>query len=152
MGKPPDFVLEVASPSTARVDIGRKRRIYQQIGVPEYWRFDKSGGDLYGQALAGDRLVNGVYQPIEIITEPDGEMWGYNEVLGLSFCYKNEMLLAYDPASGRYVMTDVDEHAAYREAQAELEARRTELEAAQARVRELEEQLRRRESGEGPQN
>jgi len=36
MGKPPDFVMEVASESTARADIGRKRGIYQQIGVPEY--------------------------------------------------------------------------------------------------------------------
>ena len=151
MGKPPDFVLEVASPSTAGVDTDHKRRIYESIGVPEYWRFDKSGGDLYGQAIAGDRLVDGVYRPIEITTEPGGEMWGYSEVLGLSFCFKDSIFVAYDRASGRYVMTDVEEHAAYLESQAELEARQSELEAAQARVRELEEQLHRRDSGEGPQ-
>ena len=144
VGKPPEFVLEVASPSTARFDRDRKRRIYERIGIPEYWRFDPSGGNLYGQALAGDRLVNGVYQPIDIISEPSGEMWGHSEVLALSLCYKNEMFVAYDRESGRYVMTDIEEHAAYREAQVELEA-------AQARVRELEEQLRRREPGEGSQ-
>ena len=71
--------MEVASASTAEEDTGGKRRIYQQIGIQEYWRFDSSGGEHYGQPLAGDRLVNGVYQPIELATEPDGEIWGYSE-------------------------------------------------------------------------
>ena len=39
-GKPPDFVLEVASPSTARNDETTKRAIYAGMGVPEYWRYD----------------------------------------------------------------------------------------------------------------
>ncbi len=151
MGKPPEFVLEAASPSTADEDTGRKRRIYAQIGVQEYWCYDKSGGDLYGQALSGDRLMNGVYQPIEIITEPDGEMWGYSAILGLSFCYTRNMLLAYNRETGQYLLTDTEEHAAYREVQDALDAQRSELEAAQARVRELEEQLHRREPGEGSQ-
>ena len=44
VGKPPDFVLEIASESTAGHDVTGKRRIYAEIGVPEYWRFDRSGG------------------------------------------------------------------------------------------------------------
>ena len=191
MGKPPDFVMEVASASTAQRDTGRKRGIYQQIGIQEYWRFDPSGGRLYGQALAADRLVDGEYRPIEIITEPDGEIWGRSDVLGLSFCYKGHLLLVYDPVSRRYLLNEIEEHAAYlgiqtemnaerarreaqydellaerarreaqydellaerarREAQyGELLAERARRESAQARVRELEEQLRRRESGDG---
>ena len=43
-GKPPDFVLEIASESTAEHDVTGKRQIYAEIGVPEYWRFDRSGG------------------------------------------------------------------------------------------------------------
>ena len=39
-GKPPDFVLEVASPSTSRNDETTKRNIYAGMGVPEYWRYD----------------------------------------------------------------------------------------------------------------
>ena len=58
-GRPPDFVLEVASPNTARNDEGRKRLGYQSYGVPEYWRFDPTGGQWHYQALAGDRLVDG---------------------------------------------------------------------------------------------
>ena len=59
-GKPPDWVLEVASPSTGPEDVGRKRDLYARIGVPEYWRFDPTKqGKYHGQRLAGDRLVAG---------------------------------------------------------------------------------------------
>ena len=43
-GKPPDFVLKIASPSTGRRDYTRKRNDYAAFGIPEYWRFDPSGG------------------------------------------------------------------------------------------------------------
>ena len=65
-GKAPDFVLEVASPSTGRADYTDKRRDYERFGVLEYWRFDPSGGEYHDTALAGDRLVDSVYQPIDI--------------------------------------------------------------------------------------
>ena len=42
-GKAPDFVLEVASPSTAQKDALHKAREYAQIGVREYWRLDPAG-------------------------------------------------------------------------------------------------------------
>ena len=62
-GKPPDFVLEVASESTAEIDVGAKRRDYAELGIPEYWRFDETG-EFHGVRLAGDRLVDGVYVPL----------------------------------------------------------------------------------------
>ena len=36
----PLVVIEVLSPSTASSDRGRKRRLYQRAGVPEYWIVD----------------------------------------------------------------------------------------------------------------
>jgi Uma2 family endonuclease len=37
---PPDWVCEVVSPSTARLDRGRKKRVYEREGVPHYWIVD----------------------------------------------------------------------------------------------------------------
>lgn len=38
--QPPDLAVEVLSPSTASNDRGRKMRMFQRYGVPEYWIVD----------------------------------------------------------------------------------------------------------------
>ena len=126
-GKPPDWVLEVASSSTGREDIGRKRDIYARIGVPEYWRFDPQDGAYHGERLAGDRLVGGGYEPIELTTAPDGILKGYSEVLGLSLCWDGGWPRLYDPAANTYLETWQQDRAAR---QAERAAR----EMAEAQV------------------
>jgi Uma2 family endonuclease len=37
---PPDLVVEISSPTTRRLELVRKREIYQRFGVPEYWYVD----------------------------------------------------------------------------------------------------------------
>ena len=159
-GKPPDFVLEVASRDTAMRDVGAKREIYAQIGIPEYWRFDRTGGDLYGEPLAGELLVDGIYRPMELTTSPDGVLKGYSPVLGLHLCWYDGVIYVYDGDSGTYFRTlqqmqaDLDEAEAARmdaeAARMNAEAARMDAEAAresdQARIRQLEEELRKRES------
>ena len=49
-GKPPDFVLEVASEGTGREDETVKRDAYEAMGVREYWRFDHTGGEFHSAA------------------------------------------------------------------------------------------------------
>ena len=76
VGKPPDFVMEIASPTTFENDLGDKRDMYAELGIAEYWRFDPTGGELYGLPLVGERLVDGEYQEYRLHVEPDGTVWG----------------------------------------------------------------------------
>ena len=102
VGKPPDWVLEIASESTGREDVDRKPSTYAR-GVPEYWRFDPTGGRYHGEPLSGLRLINGAYQSIELTTEPDGILKGYSPVLGLSLCWEEGWPRFFDPSTGTYL-------------------------------------------------
>ena len=146
VGKPPDLVLEVGSRSTGRNDYTDKRETYAEYGVGEYWRFDHSGGEYHDAPLAGDRLLKDecVYEPIEIVVEPDGRHWGYSEVLGLEFWWirdespgwnKGELRFR-DPVSGEFLRT-------YEESEDTIESERAARLTAEARVAEMESELRR---------
>ena len=143
VGKVPDWALEIASESTRRVDLNRNPAIYTRVGVPEFWRFDPSGGRYYGFALNGLKLLQGEYQPIELTTEPDGILKGYSEALELSLAWDEGWPRFYDPAAGAYLEEWRDDRRAL---QAEREARaaaEAELESARTRERQLTEELRR---------
>ena len=190
-GKPPDFVLEIGSERTGLRDVREKRAGYADLGIPEYWRFDPSGGryhrsrSLPGAALAGDRLVNGRYEPFPIQRTADGDYRGYSPALNLELRWEKGRLLWYDPAAQSYLPSFDDETEtrityqfqrdtaraerdtaeAGREtaeserdtaraerdtaevgretAESERDTARAERDAARARVRELEEQIRR---------
>ena len=143
VGKPPDWVLEIASESTARNDVNSKPGIYAQVGVPEYWRFDPSGGRYHGEPLSGWRLVNGLYQRIESTTEPDGIIKAYSDILELSLAWDEGWPRFYDPAAGAYLDNWRQERAALQQEQAARAVAEAELETERARVRQLEEELRR---------
>ena len=139
-GKPPDFVLEVASESTGVVDYTDKRRDYANCGIPEYWRFDPSGGFFHEVALAGDRLVDGKYEPIEIQVVGDRTYRGYSEILGLWVYWDERQLRWFDPKAERFLRTHDEEYQ-----RAELEAyerQRAELRAVQAENRAIEAETR----------
>ena len=40
VAKPPLLIVEVRSPSTALIDLNRKKTAYQKFGVPSYWIMD----------------------------------------------------------------------------------------------------------------
>ncbi len=139
-GKPPDFVLEIASPSTAKVDVEEKPADYAGLGILEYWRFDETG-DSHGVRLAGDRLVDGRYEPIPIEELPDGSLQGYSPVLNVYLRWEpvqgeQGMLGWYDPETGQHIPT-FDER---QEAQLRAEARTEQERAARLQAESRAEQ------------
>jgi hypothetical protein len=131
VGKPPDFALEIASESTHENDVGPKRELYARLGIGEYWRFDATGGDYYGAALAGDRLEDGEYRPIEISRDAEGVVRGHSRTLGLDLCWRDGKLRFYDPVSGEYRRNLVEAEAARAEAETARDAAEAARDAAE---------------------
>ena len=145
-GKAPDFVLEVASPSTADKDARRKAREYARIGVREYWRLDPEGtlmsSPLEGYVLSGDR-----YGRVEPVASAGERLYLQSQALGLELCGRRQsgatVLVFRDPATGEEfdgALATADQQRRAAESRASAEAKRAS--AAEERVRALEEQLR----------
>ena len=149
VGKPPDFAMEIASPSTADNDVKNKPRIYERkVKAQELWMLDPSGGDYYEFPLKGLKLVDGKYQEIELTREPDGILKGYSEVLKLSLAWVDGFPRLYDHASGKYLENheEVTERADAAEAErdearAERDEAKAERDAAEVRADAAEAQL-----------
>lgn len=124
VGKPPDFMLEVASLTTHQRDTGFKRQLYARLDVGEFWRVDPTGGNHYGYEMAMDELIApGVYRPRRLRREPNGMVWGYSPALDLCLCWHaawdwdvddKSRLRFYNPKTGRYLcdMSLVERHLA----------------------------------------
>ena len=133
VGKPPDFVLEVASKSTARRDYRDKPRIYQAMRVGENWRFDYTGGDHYKAPLAGEILTDsGLYVPIETREDAQGRIWAHSPALGMRLYWDDGELRFYDPLTGAFLRNHTESEVAYLRS----EAARLRSEAARLQERD----------------
>ena len=173
-GKPPDWVLEVASQSTVARDLDYKERFFAEMGVREFWLFDPSargrgargacpshekGGQFpSGARLQGLKLAGGEYRRLGSRLV-DGERMIHSEALGLHVRREGRLLRFRDPKTGEDVPhqgeSEKQRKAETRrrkvaEARAEREAQ--ERKAAEARIAELEAALKRAASGHGTQN
>jgi Uma2 family endonuclease len=63
----PSLVVEVLSPGTARIDYGRKRDVYAQFAVPEYWIVDPDANTI-------ERCINPVDAVYRDIVMFDADM------------------------------------------------------------------------------
>ncbi len=131
--KAPDFVLEVASKNTWAEDLGRKRSLYADLGVREYWLFDPKD-EYFDPALQGLSLRDGLYRPLPALAE-NGVRTIRSRVLGLDLCVENEVIRFREPGTGKYLHNNLAEAT---KALTEANAARM---AAEARIAELEAQL-----------
>ena len=143
VGKAPDFVLEIGSKSTYDVDLGRKRDLYAELGVREYWLYDPTGGEFYGEPLMGGRLVDGEYRPIALQYESDARTWGHSDVLNLDLWWEDGELRFWDPVAERWLLNHEEEKDRADDAENRADAEMSGRLAAEARIAELEAELRR---------
>jgi len=137
--KPPDFALEVASPSSWRRDLNEKRAIYESMGVREYVACDPRA-EFYEPPLRGFRLEGGSYEPVA--PERRGGAWTlHSEVLGLTFRQFGEEVRLMDPATGKDLPTQEELLLSHRSSAARAEAAEKRQRAAEARIAELEARL-----------
>ena len=153
-GKPPDWVLEIASWRTEEKGLREQRHDYAAMGVPEYWLFDPKGGQFpHGMPrLQGFELVRGTYRPIASRMER-GVAVIPSEVLGLSVRRDGKLLRFRESATGEDILHRGESEAIVRAAErtrreaARAEREITKRKVAEARVAELEAALRRMQAG-----
>ena len=141
-GKPPDFVLEVVSPSSRKRDDVEKPNLYAKLGVPEFFRYDPHGK--LKPALAGFRLRRGkcpTYRRVRRKRLPNGAMGVPSKMLGLYLCVRPagpkptaKSLVWYDPAAGKFLPTRSEMDARADAAEARANASDAEAKAAAARA------------------
>ena len=124
VGKPPDFVLEIGSPSTKRTDLVVKRAVYASIGVSEYWRYDERGGKFYGEPLVGERLVDGEYQRLPLREDANGRVWAYSPMPNLLLYWDDGELRYWDPVAKERLLSHAEERAARLAAESHAAKRR----------------------------
>ena len=124
-GKLADFVLEITSLSTRRVDEGTKKELYAELGVREYWQFDPEG-DYLEPMLQGRRLgSDGEYRTLAL--ERRNGVLGHGTMLGLELRLEGDRLRFFDPRRGDYLPTSWEKEEALRALQAENEDLRRRL-------------------------
>jgi Uma2 family endonuclease len=122
-GKTPNIIVEVLSNSTADVDRGLKKEIYQDIlRTPDYFWFDPDTLE-----FTGFHLVDGQYQLLS--ANPQGWLWSQQLQLCLGIY---EQKLRFFTAEGELLLTPLEV----------AESERQQKELAQQRVDALAAQLR----------
>jgi Uma2 family endonuclease len=57
----PDIVVEVSSPSTRRLELVRKRELYERFGVPEYWYVDLDADRIEVYRQTGEGFASPIF-------------------------------------------------------------------------------------------
>jgi Uma2 family endonuclease len=114
-GKPPDLIVEFASPSTVRQDSLGKKEDYAAMGVQEYVQFDPLT-ELLEPRLLVYQLRTGIYEPV--VATADGAV-ASAVLVGYEWVRSGIYLRLRDRATGLLVPTAEEARAAAEELAAE---------------------------------
>lgn len=125
----PNVVFEVTSRGTSSQDIVDKPKIYEQMGVQEYFLYDPTA-EYLRPALQGYRLVDGVLTEIELVN-------GFlrSETLGIELRLNEKKLEMFDSESNEPLLSEAGQERAARL-------------AAETRAQQLQDELDRLRGGQ----
>ena len=142
-GKPPDFVLEIVSPSSRRRDVEEKPDLYARMGVAEFFLYDPESKR--APVPSGFELRAGGYEPLPEEALPEDAIGVRSKMLGLCLCVKppgpaplDSSLCWYDPAAGEFLPTNqelADDNQRLVDDKRQAEAKVAELEALIEKMR-----------------
>ncbi|HEX4946646.1 MAG TPA: Uma2 family endonuclease [Blastocatellia bacterium] len=116
----PQFVLEISSRKTRKEDFGKKKDIYEWLGVREYFVYDpeaKLRAPLRAFRLQGAKLIEEMVTSNRVMSQE----------LGLELVNTGETLRLYNPRTKEFLLTPTETYA-----RAAEEAARANEEAARA--------------------
>jgi Uma2 family endonuclease len=137
-GKYPNLIIELLSDSTAKVDRGLKKELYQtRFRTPEYFWFSPNTLELVGW-----RLVGNEYESIS----PSENGWYWSQELGL-YLGVLENRLRYFTVEGRLILTPEEANLEeIRKAEVERQKAETEQQRAEIERQKAETEQRRAET------
>ena len=122
--KCPDLVIELTSSKTRYEDLGKKRVLYADLGVQEYYIFDPLG-DYLEPRLRGYQLVDG-----ELLPLPGPQF--FSRLLNVELRAVGDALRFYEMDGDTALPTPAEEREARLAAEAEIERLRAEIERLRA--------------------
>jgi hypothetical protein len=142
-GQVPAVIFEMTSPGTRSQDEVEKKKLYESIGVTEYWQFDPRG-EWIVEKLRGYRLVGDlerVYMPIvdnrsnvlQLQLSVDQKIIAFHRLdNGVKLLTNDELNIALEQTEQRFETEMVARQQA--EQRAEAESQRADLAAQRAEV------------------
>ncbi len=127
-GRVPEVVIEISSRQTWGDDLQRKWKLYERLGVTEYFIFDPEY-DYLMEPLVAYRLEAGEYASLEV---KDGRVM--SEALGLELVDTGETLRLFDAHAKRFLPIPAEEAEARSRAESEAATLRAEVEGLRQRL------------------
>jgi Uma2 family endonuclease len=132
-GKYPNVIVELLSESTASVDKGLKKQIYQDtFRTPDYFWFDPRSLE-----FEGFHLVDGQYQPLT----PNEAGWLWSEQLGLFLGVQGEDLRFFTPEGQLLKLPEEEIQKQLDEERQRFEQERQRAEQERQRAEQAEQEL-----------
>jgi Uma2 family endonuclease len=134
-GRAPAVVFEFTSRSTQSEDLGRKRLLYQYLGVLEYFLFDPLS-EYLRPPLQGFAREAEFFVPLFPDRLPGREWKLVSRALGLELHTADDRLRLFDPRTGQYLRAPDEEAEARRMAEAQARDEADARQSAESRTRQ----------------